>query len=209
MTVAAAPVTPVAVPRHTVADDVLGLLTGPLVTALGLHLLHASGLVTGGTAGLALLASYLLPVPFGAVFVAVNLPFIVLAVRAKGVTFGLRTIASVALVAVFALVHEAALPDLRLAGWYAAVVGNLLCGIGMLVLFRHRSSLGGFNVVALLLQERLGLRAGYVQMALDVAVIACSLVAVSPAQVLISAGGAVVLNSVIALNHRPGRYAAL
>ncbi len=90
---------------------------------------------------------------------------------------------------------------------YAAVVGNLLAGIGILVVFRHRSSLGGFNVVALLCQERLGWRAGYVQMALDVAVVlAFAAVSHDLALTLASAVGAVLLNLVIAMNHRPGRY---
>ena len=90
---------------------------------------------------------------------------------------------------------------------YAALVGNLLAGVGILVVFRHGSSLGGFNVVALMCQERLGLRAGYVQMALDVAVV-LAFAAVSDLGVVLASGaGAVLLNLVIALNHRPGRYA--
>ena len=86
-------------------------------------------------------------------------------------------------------------------------MGNLLAGIGILVVFRHRSSLGGFNVVALLCQERLGWRAGYVQMALDVSVVlAFAAVSHDLALALASAVGAVLLNLVIAMNHRPGRY---
>lgn len=41
----------------------------------------------------------------------------------------------------------------------AAVVGGLLCGTGMLILFRHRASLGGLDTLVLYLQERLGWRA--------------------------------------------------
>ncbi|MGO2823999.1 MAG: YitT family protein, partial [Brachybacterium alimentarium] len=61
---------------------------------------------------------------------------------------------------------------------------------------------------ALILQERAGLRAGYVQMALDVAVILLSLLVLNIPQVLLSALGGVILNVVLALNHRPGRYRA-
>ena len=76
----------------------------------------------------------------------------------------------------------------------------------MLILFRHRSSLGGFNTLALLVQERYGWRAGYVQLALDATVVAASFALVSPAMVALSALGAVVVNLVLALNHRPDRY---
>ena len=57
------------------------------------------------------------------------------------------------------------------------------------MIFRHGASLGGFNVLALLLQEGLNLRAGYVQMGLDVSVILLALFVVAPATVLLSAVG--------------------
>ncbi|GAO20442.1 hypothetical protein ALISP_0262 [Alicycliphilus sp. B1] len=47
---------------------------------------------------------------------------------------------------------------------YAAVTGGLIMGIGFLVLFRHRCSLGGLGILALYLQDRFGWRAGKVQM---------------------------------------------
>ncbi|MBW5480944.1 YitT family protein [Streptomyces bambusae] len=192
--------------KHGLIEDVLGIFTGTLLASFGLFLLRTSGTVTGGTAGLALLLSYAVDVPFGVVFLAVNLPFFALAVRKKGWDFTIRTALSVGLVSLMASLHPAEITQIDIDPVYAALVGNLLAGVGLLVLFRHRSSLGGFNILALIMQERFGLRAGYVQMALDVIVVAASLAVVSPAKVLLSASGAVVLNVVLALNHRPGRY---
>lgn len=40
-------------------------------------------------------------------------------------------------------------------------------GLGMLILFRHRSSLGGFNVLCLFIQDRFGISVGKSQMAID------------------------------------------
>jgi uncharacterized membrane-anchored protein YitT (DUF2179 family) len=199
------PASPVPLP-HSRLEDVLGLVTGTLVASVGLYLLKSSGAVTGGTAGLALLLSYVVPLPFGVVFFGINVPFFALALWRKGVAFTLRTALAVGLVSAFSLLNPLALRFARLDPVYAAIVGNLLCGIGLLILFRHRASLGGFNIVALLAQERLGWRAGYVQMAMDVVVVAAALFVVPPVGVLISAIGAVVLNLVLALNHRPGRY---
>ena len=53
---------------------------------------------------------------------------------------------------------------------------------------------------------RFGWRAGYVQMAIDVAIVASALSVVSPGLVLLSAAGGVLLNLVLSVNHRPGRY---
>ena len=191
---------------HGRVEDIFGLLSGTFVASLGIYLLHTAHGVTGGTAGLSLLISYGSGWSFSLVYVLVNLPFLVLAQRRKGWDFTLRTLISIALVSLFALIHPLAMPETHLNGPYAVVVGNLLAGVGMLILFRHRSSLGGLNTVALLAQERFGWRAGYVQLALDGTIIVASLSIVAPAVVALSAGGAVVLNLVLALNHRPGRY---
>ncbi|GGF49700.1 membrane protein [Marmoricola endophyticus] len=191
---------------HSRVEDVLGVLTGTFVASFGLALLSPVGAVTGGTAGLSLLVSYLLPLPFGAVFALVNLPFLALALWQKGSSFTVRSVLSVALVSAFSLVHPRLLDLGDVEPAYAILTGNLLVGIGLLIVFRHGSSLGGFNVVALLAQERLGWRAGYVQLGLDICVVLLALTVAAPGLVLLSAVGAAVLNLVLALNHRPGRY---
>ena len=202
----AAPSAPPSAVRHSVVEDALGILTGTFAASLGLFLLKSSGAVTGGTAGLALLLSYSAPLPFGVLFFTVNLPFFALAVWKKGWNFALRTGAAIALVSVMASLHPAALGSLHIDPVYGVLGGNLLAGVGLLILFRHQSSLGGFNILALLLQEKLKWRADYVQMVLDVAIVLASLILVAPLMVLLSAAGATLLNLVIALNHRPGRY---
>jgi uncharacterized membrane-anchored protein YitT (DUF2179 family) len=189
-----------------VVEDILGLLVGVTVVSFGLFILKAGSAVTGGTAGLSLLVSYLAPVPFPVLFIAINLPFFLLAIRGKGWVFTLRSGGAIVLVSVLSGVHPLFLPVAHLDPFYAAVVGNVLCGVGILILFRHRASLGGFNIVALILQDRFGLRAGYVLMVVDTVVVLVSLVAVPPLNVLVSALGAVLLNLILALNHRPGRY---
>jgi uncharacterized membrane-anchored protein YitT (DUF2179 family) len=205
-TTTALPAPPSSAVRHSLAEDILGFLTGTFAASLGLFLLKSSEAVTGGTAGLALLLSYSVPLPFGVIFMAVNLPFFGLAVWKKGWNFALRTGIAIGLVSTMASLHPAALGALDIHPVYGVLGGNLLAGVGLLILFRHKSSLGGFSILALLLQEKLKWRAGYVQMVLDVAIVLAALVLVSPLMVLLSAVGATLLNLILALNHRPGRY---
>ena len=192
--------------RHSLFEDAFGLLSGTFVASLGIYLLKAAHAVTGGTAGLSLLVSYGTGWSFGVLFFLINLPFFALALRTKGLDFSVRTLVSIALVSGFASLHPLMLPLPELNPIYATGVGNLLAGVGMLMVFRHRSSLGGLNTLALIVQDRTGWRAGYVQMVFDVTIIAMALLVVPPENVLLSAAGAVVLNIVLALNHRPGRY---
>lgn len=205
------PLTDVPASPHSVWEDVFGMATGVVLVSFGLYLLEAAALVTGGTAGLSLLLSLGTGWPFGLLFVLVNLPFFLLAIRRKGWVFSAKSAVSIVAVSGLAVLHPLLLPlpsliDDPLAGVYAAIVGNLMAGTGLLVLFRHGSSLGGFNIVALIAQEQFGWRAGYVQMALDLCVVIGALFVVPVSSVLISALGAALLNVVLVLNHRPGRY---
>lgn len=58
-----------------------------------------------------------------------------------------------------------------LAPFYATLFGNVIMGIGFIVLFRHKASLGGINILALWLQDRYGIRAGKLQMGVDTCVV--------------------------------------
>ncbi|MDQ1106369.1 uncharacterized membrane-anchored protein YitT (DUF2179 family) [Nocardioides zeae] len=191
---------------HSFVENVLGVLTGTFLVSLGLLFLTTSAAVTGGTTGLALLLTYAAGLPFSVVLVVLNVPFFALAAVKMGWGFAARSLLCVVLVSGFAELHHRFVDLADLDPVYAAMAGNLLVGIGLLIVFRHGASLGGFNVVALLAQERLGWRAGHVQMALDVGVVLGALAVVDPANVLVSAVGAALLNLVLALNHRPGRY---
>ena len=191
---------------HSLVEDVVGIVTGAFLASLGLFVLASGDVITGGTAGLALLLTHTAGLPFAATFLGVSLPFVALAIRGKGWAFTLRSAAALAVVSGFSALQPRAVGIVHLDPLYASLVGNLLAGVGIVMVFRHRSSLGGFNVVALLCQERLGWRAGYVQMGLDLGVVV-AFAAVSDLRLgLASAAGAVLLNLVIAMNHRPGRY---
>jgi len=92
---------------------------------------------------------------------------------------------------------------------FTAVFGGLLMGTGMLILFRHRASLGGFNVLVLYLQERFGWRAGKIQMALDCTIVLGAFAVTDWQHIALSIVGAVALNQTLAINHRAGRYMAM
>ena len=192
--------------RHRPIEDALALLIGTFVVSLGMHLLHAAHAVTGGTAGLALLLTYATRAPLGVLYLVITLPFLIIAYRMKGWRFTVRTLLAITLVSVFTSVHPVLLVDGPLTGGYGVLAGNLLAGLGMLVIFRHGGSLGGFNTIALIAQERLGVKAGLVQSGLDCVVILVSLSVVPPLTVALSAAGAMLLGLVLGLNHRPDRY---
>ncbi|WIV99697.1 YitT family protein [Kinneretia aquatilis] len=195
--------------RHSPLEDVQAIVTGTLFVALGVALFKQAGMLTGGTVGIAFLLHYASGLPFGALFFCINLPFYWLAYRRMGLPFTLRTIAAVSLMAVLAEVLPHWLKFAELNIWFAAITGGLLIGAGMLILFRHRASLGGLNVLVLYLQEKRGWRAGYVQAGLDGLILLSALAFVAPERVGLSLVGMVAINAALAINHRPGRYVGM
>lgn len=191
---------------HSAFDDAQALVTGSLFVAVGIAMFRAAGLLTGGTAGLAFLAHYATGVPLGAAFFAINLPFYALAVRAMGWPFALKTFVAIGLVSAATELLPRAMAFASLNAAFAAVFGGFLIGAGLLMLFRHHASLGGLNVLALWLQARRGWSAGRVQMVCDALIVAAAFAWVEPSRIALSVLGAVALNLVVAVNHKPGRY---
>lgn len=191
---------------HTTLEDAAAIFTGVLMISVGVALFKQAGLVTGGMAGLAFALHYASDVGFGVWFFILNLPFYWLAVKKMGWAFTFKTFCAVGLLAVVSELQPYFLQLQSVQAPYAAVVGGILMGVGMLVLFRHRCSIGGLGIAALYLQQRYGWRAGYVQMGLDCIILISAFFIVDLEQALWSILAALTLNQVLSMNHRPGRY---
>jgi uncharacterized membrane-anchored protein YitT (DUF2179 family) len=192
--------------NYTVLEDLQGLVIASAQAALGIHLLRAAGLVTGGTAGTALILSYAFGWNFSAVFFLMNLPFFGFAWAARGPAFCLKSLATVAFVSVMA---EALKPLVHIDPIHpgaAAVLFGISAGVGLLGLFRHSGSLGGVSIVALILQDRYGFKAGLTQLLHDLVLFSVALFLLPVDRVLWSLLGAMILNAVIAFNHRRDWY---
>ncbi|CAN7374988.1 YitT family protein [Agrobacterium tumefaciens] len=195
--------------RHSLLEDAQAILAGSMLISLGVTLFSAAGLLTGGVVGLAFLAHYASGFSFGAVFFLANLPFYYLAFRRLGLAFTIKTFCAIAMTALLSEYMPGFFAFESINPIAAALFGGLTVAAGMLALFRHRTSLGGFGILALYLQDRLGWRAGLVQLAFDGMVLACSFFVATPFVILCSILGALVMNLTLAVNHRNDRYIAM
>ncbi|GAA3877401.1 YitT family protein [Celeribacter arenosi] len=194
---------------HSLLDDAQGYLFGTAMCAFALVMLRTLGLVTGQTAGLAILISYVTGWPFGWVFFVVNLPFYWFAYRRMGRAFVMRTFVNVALISAFAELFPTLVAFERIDPLFGAVLFGLMTGAGLLAIFRHGGSLGGIGILALYFQDATGVKAGYSQLAFDAVLFAIAAFILPLPLVLYSLVGAVVVNLVIAINHRRDRYIAM
>ncbi len=195
--------------RHTPIEDAQGVFSGSLVAALGLYFLASAGLLTGSTAGVAFLLHYVTGVNFGLAFFLLNVPFFYLSLKRLGAAFTIKTFIAIGLTSFLTDAQSRLFEVEQIHPGWAALLGGLLLGYGVLALYRHRASLGGVGILGVYLQERFGIRAGLVQLVIDMAVLAVAFAVTTPWIVLWSVLGAVVLNLFVAINHRADRYIAL
>jgi len=194
--------------QHTLFEDAQGLLIGTSLAALGMIFFKSTGLLIGGTAGLAFLGQYASSFSFSEVFFAINLPFYYLSYRQLGFAFTLKTFISVFLLSIFVEYAPSFMQFKLLEPLYAACIGGLLVGSGLLGLFRHQASLGGLTILAQYLAQKKGISIGKFQMAVDCVVLLLAIFIVDWHAILLSIVGAISYNLILVINHKPGRYSA-
>ena len=194
--------------HHSPWEDAQGIIASVLLISVGISLFRQVGLITSGIAGWSLVIHYMNGTSVGTLFFVLNAPFYLLAIARLGWMFTIKTVAAVALLSV--------LIDLE-ANWlvfsyadplFSAILGGVLMGFGLLGVFRHRASVGGISIVAVWLQDIVGLRAGITLIAFDLTVFAAALFVAPLDKVGYSLVGAVTLNAFLAVNHRSDRYLA-
>lgn len=194
--------------QHSLIEDAQGIAYGAFMASFGIVILTHLGFVTGQTAGMAVLISYATGWGFGPVFFAINLPFYILGYLRMGPGFTLKTFIAVALVSGLSMLMPGWISFATLNPAMGAVLIGLMSGSALLALFRHGASLGGVGIVALYLQDKTGFRAGYTQLIFDALLFSVALALRDVQTVAWSFLGALVLNMVIAVNHRRDRYIA-
>lgn len=193
-------------PRHSLIDDAQGLVYGATMAAFSVQILTSLGLVTGQTAGLALLIAYATGWGFGPVFFAINIPFYVLGWLRIGPRFVAKTFLAVTMVSLLNHVLPGQISFAHVTPGFGAILAGFVAGSALLALFRHGASLGGIGILALWLQDRTGFRAGLTQILFDATLFATALLFRDVTSVAWSALGALTVNLVIAFNHRRDRY---
>jgi len=185
----------------------LSILEGCLLVALGIHLLNASNLLISGTAGLGLILQRMTELGFGQLFFMLNLPFYLLSLRFMGPGFTARTFVSVSLLSLLSELMRRYLTFDIAEPVMSAVLGGMLVGFGLIILFRHQASLGGLSILSIFLERRCGIHAGRTTLMADALIVALAFCVFEPLQVLYSLLAFLCMSSVVGRYHRPPVWA--
>lgn len=197
---------PIMVKPHSLLDDVYGIVVGVLFVAVGIVLLQAAQLITGGVAGIALLSSYVTGLSVGTLFMMINVPFFLFGYLFMGPRFTIKSLAGSALIMGLLKIMPHVLVINHIHPAVAALGGGTFCGMGILALARHGAGVGGTGIVTLWLQKRYGINAGRSQVMIDAVILLVALAVAAPQTVGWSAVSAVAMSSMVMAWHRAGRY---
>ena len=192
--------------KHSLFEDLQAIFSGTLFVGIALILYAQAGLLTGSTAGLAFVLHYATGWSFSLIFFVINLPFYGFAWRYISREFALKTFISVALLSLITYLVPLYLNIDYLHPAFAAIAGGLIIGTGILFLARHKSSVGGATIIALYAQDKWGISAGKVQIAIDLLVLLLAIWVVPMEKLLWSILAAIIMGGFLAINHRQGRY---
>lgn len=132
----------------------LQLFLGCLIVNIGVFILHSAHIGTGGSIGLALSISYWIDIAFPFAYVIVNIPFFILSIKKLGLQFTLSTVLAIAILSILSYITELIMPEISIPTWIGVILGSVIVGCGVILLFLNKSSLGGTSIVSLYLQRK-------------------------------------------------------
>lgn len=151
---------------------------GSLALALGVAgFFVPNNVLTGGTAGLALLLHYVTSYSVGFLMMAVNLPLLIIGGKYLGKMFAIRTVVTIVLISLFIdfFVQIIAVKPFIVDTILAAIFGGISIGIGLALVIKGNSSAGGSTIIARIVSSKSEIKPGQVILIIDSLIIFSSL----------------------------------
>jgi uncharacterized membrane-anchored protein YitT (DUF2179 family) len=134
-----------------------------------------SEIVGGGITGVATLVYYTTGLPVGVTVLSVNAILILIAIRILGANFGAKTIFSIVTLSVFFALLQYYIREPWVADKFmAAIIGGVMGGIGVGMVFTQGSSTGGTDIIAMIVNKYRNISPGKVILLCDVIIIGSS-----------------------------------
>jgi uncharacterized membrane-anchored protein YitT (DUF2179 family) len=177
-------------------SKLINIFFGCLLTSIAVIILKHSYIVTGGIAGLSLMASYFFNVSFSSVFFGINIPFFIFSFVKLGRKFTLSTLAAVTILSLMTVVDKR-LPLFSIPTFAGAALGGIIAGFGLSIIAINGASLGGTNMLAIFLQKRYTINPGITNFTFDFIVVFLSLYTVDIYKGMLSILSIAITSSII------------
>lgn len=168
-------------PRRYLKDfywkDYLTITIGLVLYAIGLiGFIKPGGIVTGGLTGIALLVEYSTGLPLQYVYFFVNCALLLFALKILGIKFLTKTIYGVVVLTGLITLAQMLFKEPLLANepTLSGVVGAMMCGAGIGLVFSANGSTGGTDIVVATINKYKNISFGRGMLLCDFTIICCS-----------------------------------
>jgi uncharacterized membrane-anchored protein YitT (DUF2179 family) len=137
------------------------IIIGSVLMAVAYNVLVVPyGLLSGGLSGIALIGKYLLNIPLPIGILILNIPVFIIGLRELNLSFILYSLIGTLILTAALPLTEPYLPVPELDLFLAAVFSGVISGIGGGIILRSGASLGGADIIAMIVKKRWNISIG-------------------------------------------------
>jgi len=158
--------------------DLMYILMGSIFCAIGVvYFLVPNSLITGGTAGLALLFHHMSSFTIGTWMFLINVPLVLLGIRYFGKMYAVKSVATIVLISVIIdfLNEIVKLPAVTTETLLGSIFGGIFIGLGLGFIIKGKSSAGGSSIIATIIASKTKYKAAEAMLIIDAVVILFSI----------------------------------
>lgn len=153
------------------------IFLGLTIYAIGLiGFIKPVGIVTGGLTGIALLIEYASGIPLQYTYFLTNCALLVVALKLLGLKFMIKTIYGVVVLTCLLTICQMVIkePIVKDEPLLSGVIGAMMCGVGIGLVFSSNGSTGGTDIVVAIINKYKNIAFGRGMLLCDFVIISCS-----------------------------------
>lgn len=161
---------------QSIIQDYAIMLVGLILYVLSWTLFLVPAKITGGgISGLAAVIFYSTKIPIGLTFFAINVVLVAIAIRILGASFGIKTVFSMIVLSLLFAIPQEMFPGAIIEdNFLSAVLGGMMGGVGIGLVFSRGGSTGGTDIIAMIINKYRNVSPGRIIMYCDVIIIGSS-----------------------------------
>ncbi len=128
-----------------------------------------------GVTGIGAIVFYATGIPMGYTYFAINAVLMAAGLKILGTGFGIKTIYGIMLSAIMLTILQPLIPEAVVKDKFmSAIIGGILCGTGLGIVFTQGGSTGGTDIIALVVNKYRNISPGRIILYCDVFIISSS-----------------------------------
>jgi uncharacterized membrane-anchored protein YitT (DUF2179 family) len=158
-------------------QDYFFIIAGLCLYAVGwTGFLLPSGITTGGVTGISAIVFFATKIPVGVTYFCINAILLLLSIKMFGFKFSLKTIINVFILTFLLSFLQTIVKEPLVKGepFMNCILGGILCGSGLGLIFNFKGSTGGTDIIALLINKYRHITLGKALLICDVLIISSS-----------------------------------